>query len=198
MFGLSVSADQYYNAKNKSDNITIEERFYKKKAFLWDFHGRDCGRSYGWQSRLGLNVERKLKFLKRGLRREFWTFRTPMQQTQSTDFHLNFLLQNILNRVHDGGFRTYSGWRIRIWKWSEKRICSFSWNSRTVETLIQDKQIGNSPIESFCTYRFCSKRTLNEKMKRVVLVKWEFEYREKIRKKFPLEVSVYQNNDARE
>ena len=40
--------------------------------------------------------------------------------------------------------------------------------------------------------------TLIEEMKPVVLVKHEFEYREKLKLMFPLEVLDYQNTDSRE
>ena len=53
------------------------------------------------------------------------------------------------------------------------------WKLRTVKTLIQGTQIDNSPIEKLSTTRELSMPTLIQEIKPAVLVKYEFEYREK-------------------
>ena len=53
------------------------------------------------------------------------------------------------------------------------------WKFQTAKTLMQRMQINNSPIENFSTYEIFSNLTLIEEIKPLVLVKYEFEYREK-------------------
>ena len=72
-----------------------------------------------------------------------------------------------------------------------------SWNFRTVKTLMQGTQIDDSPIEKSSTTRMFSMPTLIKKIKPVVLVKYEFAYREKLKSGF-LEFSDYQDTDSRE
>ena len=54
---------------------------------------------------------------------------------------------------------------------------------QTARTLIQASQIDNSPIKNFFTTRIFSMPTLIAKIKPVVLVKYELEYREKLKVK---------------
>ena len=52
---------------------------------------------------------------------------------------------------------------------------------RTVKTLMQGTQIDNCPIQTFSATKNFSMPTLIEEMKPVVLVKYEFQYREKLK-----------------
>ena len=64
---------------------------------------------------------------------------------------------------------------------------------------MQGTQIDNSPIENFFTSRIVSISTLIEEIRLVALVKYEFEYREKLKMNcFFLDVLDYQGTDARE
>ena len=61
-----------------------------------------------------------------------------------------------------------------------ERNRSTSWKFGTVNTLMQGTQIDNSPIENLSIARKFSMATLIEEMKPVVLLKYDFEYREKL------------------
>ena len=58
-----------------------------------------------------------------------------------------------------------------------------SWKFQTVRTLIQASQIDNSPIKNLFTTKIFSMPTLIAKTEPVVLVKYELEYREKLKVK---------------
>ena len=61
------------------------------------------------------------------------------------------------------------------------------WDFQTDKTLMQRTQFDNSPIEQSSTTRKCSTATLMEEIMPVVLVRYEFDYREK------LEIKVFLN-----
>ena len=75
-----------------------------------------------------------------------------------------------------------------------------SWKFRTVKTLMQRTQIDNSPIENLSTSRTFPMPTLIGEIQHVVLVKFEFEYREKLKLqsffwKFQDSDAIKNNND---
>ena len=86
-----------------------------------------------------------------------------------------------LNWVLDGGIRICSGWRIQVWNLSEMDKNYTFRKFRTVGTLMQGLHIDNSAIEKFSITRKLSMLTLMGEIKRVVLVKDKFEYREKLK-----------------
>ena len=85
------------------------------------------------------------------------------------------------NWVHDGGTRTCSRWGSQIWKCNEVKKSSTPWKLRTVKTLMQGTPIDNFPIKNLSTTKFFLMPSLIEEMEPVVLVKFEFEYREKLK-----------------
>ena len=85
-----------------------------------------------------------------------------------------------LNWVHDGGIWTCTGWGRQVWKWRERKRSSTFRKFRTVKTLVQGTQIDNCPVEIFSTTEKFSIPTLIEEMKPVVLMKYEFEWRERL------------------
>ena len=99
-------------------------------------------------------------------------------------FHSILLQMFFLDWVPDGGIRTCSGWGRQGWKWSKIKKSSTSSKFWTVKTLMQGTQIDNSPIKNCFTTKKFSVPTLIQEMKPVVLVKYEFEYREKFKLKW--------------
>ena len=65
---------------------------------------------------------------------------------------------------------------------------------------MQGIQLDNSSTENFSTTRVFSMRTLIKKIKPLVLMESEFEFRKKksILKRFSLEISEHQDTDSRE
>ena len=128
---------------------------------------------------MSLNIEKKI------FERLFWRFctiRSLMPRTKATILHLNTAGPVLFSKwLPDGGIRACSGYGIQVWKWSEKKVTS--WKFQTVRTLIQASQIDNSPIKNLFTTRIFSMPTLIAKIKPVVLVKYELEYREKLKVK---------------
>ena len=59
--------------------------------------------------------------------------------------------------------------------WAKLSKIAFFWNFRVVKTLMQGKQINNSAIENFSTSGKFSIPTLIEKIKPVLLMKYQFE-----------------------
>ena len=99
--------------------------------------------------------------------------------TKINGFSAQYPPSVFLDWVHDGGFWTWGGWGIQVWKGSEIKESSTSWKVRTVKALMQGRQIDNSPIENLSTSEKFSMPTLIEEIKHVVLMKNEVEFREK-------------------
>ena len=161
--------------------ILPSRNFSNSKAFHWDFDRRNEAYSYGWQKSLRLNVEKfinKMFFGNFGLSGLWYN-------EQNQRFFTSILLYKcyVLDWVHDGGIRTCSSWAIQVWKLTELKKSNSSWNFRTVKALTRGTQMGNSPIEKCPTARMFSLPTLIEKVKPVVLVKYEIEHREKLKSK---------------
>ena len=137
---------------------------------LWD---EAC--SYGWQKRMSLNVE---KIYQRFFRKFGLTGFLRKEWNQLFLTTILFYKCYILDWVLDGGNRTCSAWGIQVWTFCEKNESSVSWNFRILKTLMQGTQIDKSPMEKLYTITKFLMATPIEEMKSVVLVKYEFEYRE--------------------
>ena len=96
---------------------------------------------------------------------------SPQYSTTSNTLQTELTMEELENVVAKGD---------KFEKAAKCKKSSTSWNFRTVKTLMQGTRIDNCPIKNLSTTKKFSMPTLIGEMKPVVLVKHEFEYREKI------------------
>ena len=174
---------QYSNARNKIDNITIENVFKTKRFFIETLKGEmkpvvmgDKG-GWVWMAKKNNNKE---------LLAEFLEYQDSVATNKINGYSPQYSTSSLfkyLNRVLVGGIRIYSSSGIQVWTWSEIKKSSSPWNFRKVNTMVQETQIENSPSKDFSLSRLFSMPTLIKEKEPVVLVKYEFEYREKLKMK---------------
>ena len=140
------------------------------------------------------------KFLIRGFFWSFWTIRTLMQRTKLTVFHLNTPLQVLFSEwVHDGEFRTCSGWGIQVWRRSKLKKAEHLGNFGLPRQGCKEHESTILSSKTPLHLEYFSMPTPIEEIKPVVLVKNEFQNRKKIKTKmFSSEVPDYLNTDTGE
>ena len=104
-----------------------------------------------------------------------------MQQIKSTSLHFNTPPTVLCFRLSFWWKRRIcTDWGLQDWNLSELNKNSSFWIFRTAKILMQNTQSDKSPIKKVAGADMFSMLTLMEKTRRVVLVRTEFEEREKL------------------